>query len=412
MVYYDMAKHIPGVTVDLTGGAVAATVSDAAGYYGFGGLSPAIYQVTPSRHTDDDGVSIADVVKIRRHLAVLELFDTPYKYVAADVGCDGSVSISDVVKIRRYLAQLEALPCGNWVFIDSSFAISNANWPTAPQFIEGNLTYNWTDSSFVGVRLGDVNNTWAPVGPALTQQRSESSKGAGAALVSVRGVRDAPAGEVVEVRIEAAGAGELSGVELHLAHSVAELSFINVTSASLSDFTANALDGSIHLVWEDLNDPVDASDAAELFTLSFRVEQGMTDSGEIEVNGEIVDNYGDPYNAAFEPGWVVLADPTVVDPQAGLTPGSCYLSANFPNPFNPETHINFGLPQSSHVRICIYNVIGRRVKCLVDGTYGAGEHQLIWDGRDERGDQVGSGVYFYRLEAGEFTQTRKMTLMK
>ncbi|MCK4372493.1 MAG: hypothetical protein KAW61_05070, partial [candidate division Zixibacteria bacterium] len=152
MVYYDLVRHIPDVTVDLTGDVVATTVSDAAGFYSFDGLSPAGYQVTPWRMHDDDGVSIADVVKIRRHLAVLELFDTPYKYLAADVTCDGSVSISDVVKIRRYLAQLEGLPCGNWIFVDSSFAISDANWFAAPQWITGSLTYDWTDSSFVGVR--------------------------------------------------------------------------------------------------------------------------------------------------------------------------------------------------------------------------------------------------------------------
>jgi len=73
MVYYDMIKKIPGVTADLTSGVALPTVSDAAGLYWFDGLTPAGYLVTPWRIDADEGVSIADVVKIRCHLAHLEL---------------------------------------------------------------------------------------------------------------------------------------------------------------------------------------------------------------------------------------------------------------------------------------------------------------------------------------------------
>ena len=412
MVYYDLVRHIPDVTVDLTGDVVATTVSDAAGFYSFDGLSPAGYQVTPWRTHDDDGVSIADVVKIRRHLAVLELFDTPYKYLAADVTCDGSVSISDVVKIRRYLAQLEGLPCGNWVFIDSSFAISDANWFAAPQWITGSLTYDWTDSSFIGVRLGDVNNTWLPVPVAAVKWVDQPDRASDAASVIVRDVRDALAGDIVEVTVEAVGAGQVSGVELHLSYAVHELTYLDASSDAGTDFTINAVGEDIHLVWEDLNNPVDATDAADLFTLRFRVAGGMTDSGEITISGEIVDTFGEPYGASWQSGWVVLASPNAVDPDNGLVPRSFYLSANYPNPFNPETNIAFGLPQASYVTLCVYNIVGQRVNCIASGEYAAGDHEAVWNGRDENGNPVGSGVYFYRLDAGSFTQTRKMTFMK
>ena len=101
-----------------------------------------------------------------------------------------------------------------------------------------------------------------------------------------------------------------------------------------------------------------------------------------------------------------------MDPDNGLIPRSSYLSANYPNPFNPETNIAFGLPQASYVTLCVYNIVGQRVNCIVSGEFAAGDYEVVWNGRDENGNPVGSGVYFYRLDAGEFTQTRKMTFMK
>lgn len=93
-------------------------------------------------------------------------------------------------------------------------------------------------------------------------------------------------------------------------------------------------------------------------------------------------------------------------------PTSFALSQNFPNPFNPTTHINFELPRSSDVQLEIYNVIGQKVTTLADGNYPAGVHTLLWDGRNNSGEKVTSGIYFYRLVAGDFKATKKMLLLK
>jgi hypothetical protein len=88
------------------------------------------------------------------------------------------------------------------------------------------------------------------------------------------------------------------------------------------------------------------------------------------------------------------------------------LSQNYPNPFNPRTSISYALPGDAHVRLCVYNVLGRKVAQLVDEPQTAGYKTVWWDGTDQHGDQVASGVYFYRLEAGEFFEVRKMMLVK
>ncbi|MCK4224326.1 MAG: T9SS type A sorting domain-containing protein, partial [candidate division Zixibacteria bacterium] len=94
------------------------------------------------------------------------------------------------------------------------------------------------------------------------------------------------------------------------------------------------------------------------------------------------------------------------------TPKSFALFQNQPNPFNPETKISYYLPRACQVRLTIYNVLGQKVKTLFDDYQDAGMQTLIWDGRGDDGVQLSSGIYFYRLQADNFHQTKKMTLMK
>ncbi len=88
------------------------------------------------------------------------------------------------------------------------------------------------------------------------------------------------------------------------------------------------------------------------------------------------------------------------------------LKPNYPNPFNPETTIEFALPKTSKVTLTIYNLMGQMIQELVNSEYSAGYQRVIWNGRDFNGNSVGSGVYIYALKADNFSQTRKMILMR
>jgi hypothetical protein len=90
-----------------------------------------------------------------------------------------------------------------------------------------------------------------------------------------------------------------------------------------------------------------------------------------------------------------------------LLPRKLTLSQNYPNPFNPTTTISYSLPASGHVKLTIYDILGRRVAIPFDGAQTAGEHQLVWNA-----SAYPSGLYFARLEAGEKAQTVKMVLLK
>lgn len=105
------------------------------------------------------------------------------------------------------------------------------------------------------------------------------------------------------------------------------------------------------------------------------------------------------------------AEPTLVSPHAPL-PQRTALHQNFPNPFNPSTTIKYDLAGTGRVTIVVYNLRGQLVRTLVDGVKGPGTHAVSWDGTNATGAPVATGVYFYRLVAGDFTQTRKMVLVK
>ncbi|MCL2064557.1 MAG: S8 family serine peptidase [Candidatus Cloacimonetes bacterium] len=88
------------------------------------------------------------------------------------------------------------------------------------------------------------------------------------------------------------------------------------------------------------------------------------------------------------------------------------LLSNFPNPFNPETTISFNIAEESIVSIDIFNIRGQRVRRLYEGFSERGTHAVVWNGRDDNGRDLGSGLYFYQLVAGEIVQTRRMVLLK
>lgn len=88
------------------------------------------------------------------------------------------------------------------------------------------------------------------------------------------------------------------------------------------------------------------------------------------------------------------------------------LFQNYPNPFNPEAEIRFQVPKASHVILKVYNLIGQDVRTLIDHNYSAGSHSVRWDGRDNQGRAVASGVYLYRMQAGGFTEVKKMNLLR
>ncbi|NOY88141.1 MAG: T9SS type A sorting domain-containing protein [FCB group bacterium] len=129
----------------------------------------------------------------------------------------------------------------------------------------------------------------------------------------------------------------------------------------------------------------------------------------------------DPPNNGISPNWYATPQCyTIINPNelavteigGGNLPAEFSLQQNYPNPFNPTTQINFDLPTKSKVSILIYNVLGQKIKTLVDEQLEAGKYVEEWDGTNDAGVKVSSGIYFYKMQADNFVQTKKMMLLK
>jgi hypothetical protein len=93
-------------------------------------------------------------------------------------------------------------------------------------------------------------------------------------------------------------------------------------------------------------------------------------------------------------------------------PKTYQLFQNYPNPFNPQTVIKYDLPKSGHVNVTVYNILGQKVKTLVDEQQEAGHQSVNWNGKDGKGEDVASGIYFYKIKTVGFEKTKKMVLLK
>jgi hypothetical protein len=210
---------------------------------------------------------------------------------------------------------------------------------------------------------------------------------------------------VVALRLEG-NSSEVKGMSASLTYDSNELEFV---SASLSDNMVSPL-GNVFFMHRDeggridldvvvLGEDVTIGGSGDVAVLTFRA---LSESYTLEVddarvrdagNGELVAKLGD-----FSSGEEL--------------PLRFRLVGNTPNPFNPITKIAYHVPHESEVSIRVYDVAGRIVTTLVDGVSDPGRHVAVWNGTNDHGDAVGSGIYFCSMEAPDFHESRKMTLLK
>jgi len=167
-------------------------------------------------------------------------------------------------------------------------------------------------------------------------------------------------------------------------------------------------------VWTDSLSPGDGIMATIYFTTGSGwnpTKAVLLDSASHDVNPGIVLSSLDGYELDFEFLGGATGIREIEEPGADR-PETFNLSQNYPNPFNPQTIIRFTLPSDAGVKIEIFNILGQKVRGLVDQNLSAGTKEISWDGKDSRGADAGSGIYFYRIRTREFTDVRRMVLLK
>jgi hypothetical protein len=151
------------------------------------------------------------------------------------------------------------------------------------------------------------------------------------------------------------------------------------------------------------------SDRSEGESVRFRVFDA--DAREERAIVEAVAFQADAMVGTVEAPYLLTPRPLGIgDP--GYLPDRCLLGQAFPNPFNATTQIGYGLPAEGKVELVIYNFLGQKVRTLVSGVQPAGYRTVTWDGKDQRGRPVATGVYIYVMKAGAFRDVKKLVLLK
>ncbi len=200
------------------------------------------------------------------------------------------------------------------------------------------------------------------------------------------------------------------GADISITYDSSKLKAVGVSpSGMLSSFVfqSNIVDDKVRIAFASAY-PVEGG--GDMAYIQFEVVDGLSD----ELKDDLLKISGVQLNEGLIPA---IIDQSELSLDESSTPETYALSQNFPNPFNPTTTIRFAVrpdDQRTNVELSVYNLSGQRIRTLISGKMESGEFAVTWDGKDEVGKEVASGVYLYRLDVDKnrFTQTRKMVLMR
>ncbi|MDZ7361781.1 MAG: cohesin domain-containing protein [candidate division KSB1 bacterium] len=419
---------VPGVDITIIGSETKqSTTTDHWGNYFLADVPQDTVTIIASKSGDvNNAVTGADALKTLRAVAFLDSLDAN-QACAADVDLSGEVSGADALSILRYLA-----------FIPQNTG-HTSEWLFKPAEHNFFLSVD-TTADFGAVVLGDVNLNWFPSFEDSTgvNQQMRLSKGATVAKAEVKLPSISPAAlpsdNIISIPVKVSTDSSLGFVQVVMDYDNTVLQFVDARLGK--DAAGFNLQVNSALPFKPSTPTTNANVLAQISSISKSIKGNdkevivlrlkvlapqrtsllaidpaparttMTTVNNQDIRGNLlkITNGGYGVTTAVEE----KADNTVV-------PQDFSLSQNYPNPFNPETTISYTVPASAsktRVTLRLYNTQGQLVRTLVDGEKVAGRYQVVWDGKNDAGAQVSSGVYFYTMRAGSYKATMKMIAVK
>jgi hypothetical protein len=375
--------------VGLTGGLSIAVHTDVDGTFAFSNLPKGQnYTLTPSYNTKPlNGVTTYDLVIIRRHILNIELLDSPYKFIAADVNRSGAVTTLDLVDLQKLILQITtSFPNNNksWRFVPSAYVFPNPANPLSQPFpesitVEG-LSFNQWDKDFVGIKIGDVNNSANPAN--LTGDGGEDRSFDNALIFNTKDI-GLVAGEAYAIPFMAkATSPELAGFQFTFDFDENALAFEGIETGTspvkASDFgTPDALgEGAITVSWSNFEGKKLPENEA-VFTLKFRAKTNARLSEVLAINSRITpaEAYSGSFFASSVAGFEMLG--VSLEFESEITK-DFQLYQNTPNPFHQKTSIGFQLPEATEISLRIFDVYGKLLKTY-EGSFSQGKHAIEID---------------------------------
>jgi len=402
-------EAVEGVSVDLTGYMVDNMMTGVDGLYSFMNL-PANqnYTVTP---TEDlpvlNGVSTYDLVLISKHVLDIELLDSPYKMIAADINKSGSITTFDMVELRKLILFIDTEFANNnsWRFVEASYVFPDVTDPFAATFPEL-LTVNGLTqdeiANFVGVKIGDVNGSAIPHSLIGGDDRTMVGD-------LVFNINDATmvAGQEYTVDFTAKDFTDVMGYQFSLAFDTDAVDFVDVNAGTLSNLTAanfgmaKLSEGILTTSWNN-QVATNLNDNDVVFSVTFTAKTNTQLSNVMNISSRYT--VAEAYNNDLELLDVAIAYNGDVDV---ATANDFALFQNQPNPFKDVTTISFTLSSAKAASLKIYDVSGR-VLFSTQGNYAKGYNEVTVN----RSDLNGAGVLYYQLDTDSDSATKKMIILE
>ncbi len=417
VVYTPQALTLEGAEVELAtdNGIIASMQTEEDGAYRFDNMPwNDDYTLTSFKNDDHrNGLSTFDIVKIQKHLLGLEPFDSPYKYIAADVNNNNSVSALDMVELRRLLlGDYDEFPENtSWRFPieDQEFDDLTNPWPFDEIIEIDNFNQDEIlDNNFIAVKVGDITGDAVTTGLMSSEDRTPSDY-----VDLVVEDEAVESGELVSLEIKAGEFKDVLGYQATLNWNSEELEWVGVNAAALDLTDANlgihsVEQGRLGMSWNE-GVGVTVNEGEVLFTIEFRVMDGVKArwSELLSLSDDII--RPEAYTESASDLSVRFA---WNDDESEAVDFNWNLAQNSPNPFDEFTVIEFTLAETSDVTLHIHDAKGNTAM-VKEGEYGAGKHQLSI----KRSEIGAAGVWFYELRAepkngsDSYEATRKMIVL-
>lgn len=380
--YSAAAPAVPGTIVTLAGPTTFTQTTNTAGAYNFLNVpGNQNYVSTPAKTevVHNPSITLADAVLVMQgSIGLADL--TPNQIIAGNVSLPAGVSFFDASNIALYVVGI----------VDRFEAAINANSDWA--FVPANRNYsplsaNQTNQNFTGVLYGDVNMSWPGSGVSSNPAADNSIIG------TVTQTED----EVtIPVHVNNVHAFFFQG-EMTYDPDNLEFKEIQLTSLPNGWLLVNNSDEEGIVRFGACN-AYELGSEGDVVTITFNILNNQVGT-EIKIKNFFTDDNSPRYSAGY------LVVPNGV-------PTSYSLHQNFPNPFNSETNIRFDIKERGNVTLIVYNAIGQRVRLLVNEIRNPGAYTASFDGYDDRGIACSSGLYFYQVQCNDFSDTKKMIMVK
>jgi hypothetical protein len=418
-----MLTFIDTVAADTTFGN-----SDINGYFNFSNQTPgSIIKLAPIGNLNypaliTDAVNAVDAAKAFAGRDGGPTPLSPLQMVVADINRDGKLNSTDsyaILKISTGALTAASFGQTNWVFIDSNYNITATNWALAPQ----NKIYLPLDSvnarqSFWGAIRGDVDGGYNLPGSLNKSSAISNIEDPNAVTFSVPANMNVRPGDTLSLPLDIKLNGKKVGAfntSIQFDKNMVSYTGVYNESSSLPSGKGWAIsthfdgNGKFNIGAADFADslaPISTDGPIAVFKFVVNNQAQIGDTSQVSLSGfAVADSKLNQLAVNNRNGKVTVATITTTNNNNLIYEYS--LAQNYPNPFNPTTTIAYSLKNQSNVVIEIYNAIGQRVSTIFNGAQAAGYYKMQWSAKG-----FASGIYFYRIKAGEFTQVKKMVLLK